>query len=81
MLRATSLVTQALLVSLGVTVVGTAFSMVVIDPVRLRAVAAGSFGHRTILMLLIVTMFFSGGLIPTFLRGRGRSAATASTGR
>jgi multiple sugar transport system permease protein/putative aldouronate transport system permease protein len=27
----------------------------------------GSFGHRTILMTLIVTMFFSGGLIPTFL--------------
>jgi multiple sugar transport system permease protein/putative aldouronate transport system permease protein len=27
----------------------------------------GSFAHRTILMTLVVTLFFSGGIIPTFL--------------
>ena len=61
------LVMHSLLVSLGVTVVGTALSMVVTVLCAYGLSRPRSFGHRTILMLLVVTMFFSGGLIPTFL--------------
>lgn len=61
------LVMHSLLVSFGITVVGTALSMVVSVLCAYGLSRSGSFGHRTILMLLIVTMFFSGGLIPSFL--------------
>lgn len=61
------LVTHALLVSLAVTAVGTALSMVVTVLCAYGLSRSGTFGHRTILMFLIVTMFFSGGLIPSFL--------------
>ena len=37
------------------------------DPRRLRHVAGGSFGHRTILWIMMITMFFNGGIIPLFL--------------
>ncbi len=58
---------HSLLISLSVTAVGTVVSMVVTVLCAYGLSRRGSFGHRTILMLLIVTMFFSGGLIPTFL--------------
>jgi multiple sugar transport system permease protein/putative aldouronate transport system permease protein len=61
------LVMHSLLVSLGVTVIGTALSMAVSVLCAYGLSRQGSFGHRTILMLLIVTMFFSGGIIPSFL--------------
>jgi multiple sugar transport system permease protein/putative aldouronate transport system permease protein len=61
------LIMHSLLVSLGVTVVGTAISMVVTVLCAYGLSRTNSFGHRTILMLLVATMFFSGGLIPTFL--------------
>lgn len=61
------LVMHSLLVSFGITIVGTALSMVVSVLCAYGLSRSGSFGHRTILMLLIVTMFFSGGLIPSFL--------------
>lgn len=61
------LVMHSLLVSLGITVVGTVISMVISVLCAYGLSRPGSFGHRTILMLLIVTMFFSGGLIPSFL--------------
>lgn len=61
------LVMHSLLVSFAVTIIGTAISMVVSVLCAYGLSRAGSFGHRTILMLLIVTMFFSGGLIPSFL--------------
>jgi putative aldouronate transport system permease protein len=61
------LVMHSLLVSLGVTVIGTALSMVVSVLCAYGLSRPGSFGHRPILMILIVTMFFSGGIIPTFL--------------
>ncbi|MFJ2632447.1 carbohydrate ABC transporter permease [Streptomyces sp. NPDC087422] len=60
-------VTRALLVSLGVTGVGTAISMVVSVLCAYGLSRSGSLGHRAILMVLIVTMFVSGGLIPTYL--------------
>jgi putative aldouronate transport system permease protein len=61
------LIVHSLLVSLGITIVGTAISMVVSVLCAYGLSRSGSFGHRTILMLLIVTMFFSGGIIPSFL--------------
>jgi multiple sugar transport system permease protein/putative aldouronate transport system permease protein len=61
------LVVHSLLVSLGITIVGTAVSMVVTILCAYGLSRPHSFAHRPILMLLVVTMFFSGGLIPTFL--------------
>jgi len=60
-------VRTALLVSLGITGVGTAMSMVVSILCAYGLSRSRSVGHRFILVLLIVTMFVSGGLIPTFL--------------
>jgi putative aldouronate transport system permease protein len=60
-------VRTALLVSLGITGIGTALSMVVSILCAYGLSRSRSFGHRFLLILLIVTMFVSGGLIPTFL--------------
>lgn len=60
-------VTRALMVSIGITAVGTAISMTVSVLCAYGLSRSRSFGHRFILMALIVTMFFSGGLIPSFL--------------
>ncbi len=62
-----STVRNALFVSLGITAVGTAVSMVVSVLCAYGLSRSGSVAHRFILVLLIVTMFVSGGLIPTFL--------------
>jgi len=61
------LVMHSLLVSLGITVVGTVISMVVTVLCAYGLSRQNSYAHRPILMILVVTMFFSGGLIPTFL--------------
>jgi putative aldouronate transport system permease protein len=58
---------RALLISLGITAVGTAFSMLVTILAAYGLSRRGSFGHRTILMILTITMFFNGGIIPLFL--------------
>lgn len=60
-------VRTSLLVSLAITLVGTAISMAVSVLCAYGLSRPRSLGHRVILMLLIVTMFVSGGLIPTFL--------------
>ncbi|WP_330309885.1 MULTISPECIES: carbohydrate ABC transporter permease [unclassified Streptomyces] len=60
-------VRTAVLVSLGITLVGTAVSMAVSVLCAYGLSRARSYGHRPILTLLVVTMFVSGGLIPTFL--------------
>ncbi|MFC4505216.1 MULTISPECIES: carbohydrate ABC transporter permease [Streptomyces] len=60
-------VRTAVLVSLGITIVGTAVSMVVSVLCAYGLSRARSYAHRPILTLLVVTMFVSGGLIPTFL--------------
>ncbi|AUY54733.1 carbohydrate ABC transporter permease [Streptomyces sp. CB01881] len=62
-----STVVRALMVSLGVTVVGTVVSMAISILCAYGLSRSRSFGHRFVLMLLIVTMFVSGGLIPSFL--------------
>ncbi len=60
-------VRTALLVSLGITLVGTALSMAVSVLCAYGLSRSRSVGHRFLLGLLIVTMFVNGGLIPTFL--------------
>jgi len=61
------LVMHSLLVSLGITLAGTVISMVVTVLCAYGLSRQNSYAHRPILMILVVTMFFSGGLIPTFL--------------
>ncbi|MCU7827212.1 carbohydrate ABC transporter permease [Kitasatospora sp. DSM 101779] len=60
-------VVTALMVSLGITVVGTAVSMAVSILCAYGLSRPRSLGHRFVLMLLIITMFVGGGLIPSFL--------------
>ncbi|MFI1001755.1 carbohydrate ABC transporter permease [Streptomyces galbus] len=60
-------VTRAALVSVLVTLVGTLFSMTVSVLCAYGLSRTGSLGHRWLLMLLLATMFFSAGLIPTYL--------------
>ncbi|MGW1809607.1 carbohydrate ABC transporter permease [Streptomyces sp. NPDC002078] len=60
-------VVTALMVSLGITVVGTAISMAVSILCAYGLSRPRSLGHRFVLLLLITTMFVSGGLIPSFL--------------
>ncbi|WP_443077256.1 carbohydrate ABC transporter permease [Streptomyces sp. SP18CS02] len=60
-------VQRAALVSLGVTVVGTLFSMTVSVLCAYGLSRSGSVGHRWMLMTLLATMFFGAGLIPTYL--------------
>jgi putative aldouronate transport system permease protein len=61
------LVVHSLLVSLGITIVGTGVSLVVTILCAYGLSRPGSFAHRPLLIVLVITMFFSGGLIPTFL--------------
>jgi multiple sugar transport system permease protein/putative aldouronate transport system permease protein len=61
------LVMHSLLVSFGITVVGTVLSMVVTILCAYGLSRPHSFAHRPIVLVLVATMFFSGGLIPTFL--------------
>jgi multiple sugar transport system permease protein/putative aldouronate transport system permease protein len=58
---------RALLISLAITAVGTLFSMIVTILAAYGMSRAGSFGHRTILWIMLITMFFNGGIIPLFL--------------
>lgn len=60
-------VTRATLVSLGVTLVGTLFSMAVSILAAYGLSRIGTIGHRWFLMTLLATMFFGAGLIPTYL--------------
>ncbi|HEX6524548.1 MAG TPA: carbohydrate ABC transporter permease [Streptosporangiaceae bacterium] len=58
---------RALVVSLLFTAVGTVFSMIVTILASYGLSRTGSFGHRTILWFMMITMFFNGGVIPLFL--------------
>ncbi|MEU5032083.1 carbohydrate ABC transporter permease [Streptomyces milbemycinicus] len=60
-------VTRAAIVSLALTAVGTVISTVVSILCAYGLSRRGSFLHRPILMVLLVTMFFNAGLIPTYL--------------
>ncbi|MEU4083428.1 carbohydrate ABC transporter permease [Streptomyces aureus] len=60
-------VQRAALVSVGVTLTGTLFSMAVSVLCAYGLSRSGSLGHRWFLMTLLATMFFGAGLIPTYL--------------
>lgn len=60
-------VTRAMVISLAITIVGTAISMVVSVLCAYGLSRPRSLGHKWILMTLIATMFFSGGIIPSFI--------------
>ncbi|WP_210578895.1 carbohydrate ABC transporter permease [Streptomyces sp. GESEQ-4] len=60
-------VTRAAIISVLVTLVGTVFSMTVSVLCAYGLSRTGSLAHRWILMTLLATMFFSAGLIPTYL--------------
>ncbi|GAA4843608.1 carbohydrate ABC transporter permease [Kitasatospora terrestris] len=60
-------VTRAVVVSLGLTGVGTAVSMLVSVLAAYGLSRRGTWGHRPILLAMMVTMFFGAGLIPTYL--------------
>jgi putative aldouronate transport system permease protein len=58
---------RALVISILVTAVGTALSMFVTILASYGLSRTGSFGHKTILWFMMITMFFNGGIIPLFL--------------
>ena len=60
-------ITRAMVISLVITLVGTIVSMVVSVLCAYGLSRPRSLGHRWILMTLIATMFFSGGIIPSFI--------------
>lgn len=60
-------VTRSILVSIGVTAVGTILSTVVSVMAAYGLSRTNSLMHRPILFLFIITMFFSAGMIPTYL--------------
>jgi multiple sugar transport system permease protein/putative aldouronate transport system permease protein len=60
-------VTRATLVSVGVTLVGSLLSMVVVALLAYSLSRPGSFGHRPMLVLVLLTMLFNAGMIPNYL--------------
>ncbi len=60
-------VTRAVMVSVGVTTVGTILSMVVSILCAYGLSRPGSFAHTPLLFTLLITMFFSAGMIPSYL--------------
>lgn len=61
------LVSKAMMVSIGVTVVGTALSVITSILLAYGLSRPGSFGHKPILMLLLMSLLFVPGVIPTYL--------------
>jgi len=60
-------VTRATLVSIGVTLVGSLLSVAVVALLAYSLSRPGSFGHRPILLVVLVTMLFNAGMIPNYL--------------
>ncbi|MET9556582.1 carbohydrate ABC transporter permease [Streptomyces sp. NPDC006645] len=61
------LVSKAMFVSVGVTVVGTALSLISSIMLAYGLSRPGSFGHKPVLMLLLMSMLFAPGIIPSYL--------------
>lgn len=61
------IVTRSILVSVGVTVVGTALSTAISVMAAYGLSRTSSLLHRPILFVFLITMFFSAGMIPTYL--------------
>ena len=64
-------VTRALLVSIGVTLVGTLLSLLVTAMLAYGLSRPGSFGSRPALLIVLFSLLFSPGLIPVYLTVRG----------
>lgn len=60
-------VTRALMVSIGITAVGTILSLTVSAMMAYGLSRPGSVGHRPILLLVLFSLLFSPGLIPLYL--------------
>lgn len=60
-------VTRALLVSTGVTVVGTLLSLSCTTLLAYALSRPGSFGHKPLLFVVLLTLLFSPGIIPNYL--------------
>lgn len=60
-------VPRALAISVGVTVVGTLLSLTCTTLLAYSLSRPVSFGHRKLLMIVILTLFFTPGIIPSFL--------------
>ncbi|WP_168123930.1 carbohydrate ABC transporter permease [Paenibacillus sp. HB172176] len=67
----TNTIFRAMGVSIGVTFFGTIFSMLVTSLMAYGLSRRDLDGRRIIMFLVVFTMLFSGGLIPTFLVVRG----------
>ncbi|MCF3963175.1 carbohydrate ABC transporter permease [Streptomyces fuscigenes] len=61
------LVSRAMLVSVGVTVVGTGLSLGCSVSLAYGLSRPGSLGHKPVLMMLLMTMLFAPGVIPGYL--------------
>jgi putative aldouronate transport system permease protein len=61
------IVTRATIVSIGITTVGTVLSTTVSVLAAYGLSRPGSFAHRPVLFLFLITMFFGAGMIPTYL--------------
>lgn len=60
-------VTRALMVSIGIATVGTLLSLAASAMMAYGLSRPGSFGHKPILMILLFSLLFSPGLIPSYL--------------
>ena len=60
-------VTQALLISIGITVVGTAFSLAITVLAAYGLSRPGSLLHRPLLFFFLLTFLFGPGIIPSYL--------------
>ncbi|WP_052852619.1 carbohydrate ABC transporter permease [Streptomyces avicenniae] len=60
-------VSRAMTVSVGVTLVGTLLSLAATASLAYGLSRPGSFGHRPVLLLLILSMLFVPGVIPSYL--------------
>ncbi|WP_037869400.1 carbohydrate ABC transporter permease [Streptomyces sp. SPB074] len=61
------LVTRAMAVSIGVTAVGTALSLLSSITLAYGLSRPGSFGHKPVLMILLFSMLLAPGVIPSYL--------------
>lgn len=63
----TNTIFRAMAVSVGITVCGTLFSMLITSLMAYGLSRKDLDGRRTLMFLVVFTMLFNGGLIPTFL--------------
>ncbi|SDX48790.1 carbohydrate ABC transporter permease [Paenibacillus sp. PDC88] len=63
----TNTIFRAMLVSMGVTVIGTLFSMLITSLMAYGLSRRDLDGRKVIMFMVVFTMLFSGGMIPTFL--------------